>query len=160
MSAISIIERVVQSGVLIEELVVIPKLGATDEMILNEEKKLPRRFSEIHKDILKRWNGMNIDVVRLHGCEPVESGIFSISDRQLDVLANVQGGVVFADDAAGFSYAEAEDGRIFSIDNDGGSTKEVSVNMDRFFTYWIFGLGAKEFAGEDWQKELVDAGVL
>lgn len=160
MNAVSKIERVIDSGILIEELTVIPVSGATDEMILGEEKKLPRSLSAQHKDILRRWNGINMDIVRLYGCGAVENELSRLSDRQTGVLSEIEGNIVFGDDPAGYMYAEANDGRILSVDTSSSEIKEVADNMDKFFTELVFGVSAKEFAGEEWQQELINAGLI
>ncbi|MFI0416533.1 MAG: SMI1/KNR4 family protein [Candidatus Thiodiazotropha sp.] len=160
MNAVAKIEQALRSGVLIEDLIVVPQSGATDGMIASEEKKLSRSLSSQHKKLLKRWNGMNIDVIRLYGCGPVVDEIDALFNRQSGVLSEQKGNVVFGDDPAGYMYAEADDGSILSVDTASGEVKKLANDIDDFFSRLVFGVDAKDFAGDDWKQELVDSGML
>ena len=160
MSSVTIIEKAIRSGVLIEGLTVIPDNGATDIEIAQEESKLPRRLSEQHKALLRRWNGMNMDVMRLYGCINVHPELRQLSDAQTDMFSGVSNYIVFGDDPSGFMYAENGGGVIYSVQVSTGDVKELANSLDDFFERLVFGKDAKEFGGIDWEEELRDAGLL
>ncbi len=160
MSAVTIIEKAISSGVLLEDMTVIPKLGSSDSDIQREENLLPRPLSNNHVTLLKKWNGMNLDVIRLYGCGSVHEELKQLSSCQMGVLSELEGNVVFGDDPAGFMYAEKDDGTILSVQTSSGEIKEVAQNMDDFFERLVFGKDAREFGGEDWEEELIDTAIL
>jgi hypothetical protein len=160
MSSVTIIEKAIKSGVLIDGLTVIPDVGATDVEIAQEETLLPRSLSDQHKRLLKRWNAMNIDVLRVYGCVNVHDELRRLSEAQIDMFADVDNVIVFGDDPAGFIYAESADGSIHSVQASTGEVKRLADSMDDFFERLVFGKDAKEFGGEDWAEELVDGGLI
>lgn len=159
MSAASIITKAIKSGALIEGLIVIPSSGATELEITREEALLPRTMSEQHKDILRCWNGVNLDILRLYGCSDHEE-LRRLSETQGDLFSKIEGAIAFGDDPAGFIYAESADGSIYSSQVSTGEEKKLAENLNDFFERLVFGEDAKEFGGEDWEKELVDAGLI
>ncbi|MAR92155.1 MAG: hypothetical protein CML06_14920 [Pseudomonadales bacterium] len=160
MSSVTIIEKAIKSGVLIEGLAVIPDKGATNEEITQEESRLPRRLSDQHKALLRRWNGMNMDVMRLYGCANVHPELRQLSDAQTDMFTGVCNYIVFGDDPSGFMYAEGDDGVIYSVQVSTGNVKELASSLDDFFERLVFGKDAKDFGGTDWEEELRDVGLL
>ena len=160
MSAVTIIEKSLSSGILLEEMIVVPQAGASESDIRSEEKLLPRSLSSSHISLLKKWNGMNLDVIRLYGCGNVHEELKRLSSCQTGALVELEGNIVFGDDPSGFMFAEKSDGKILSVQTSVGEIKEVAENLDDFFERLIFGKDAKEFGGEDWVEELVDAGLL
>lgn len=160
MSAVKRIEQVLKSGVLIDALMVVPETGASDGMLVSEENKLSRSLSGQHKILLKQWNGINLDIIRLYGCEPVEEEVSALSQRQQSDLLDQGGYIVFGDDPAGYMYVEANDGSVISVDSEGGEIRKLAKDIDDFFMRLVFGVDAKSFAGEAWEKELSDAGLL
>jgi len=160
MSSVTIIEKAIKSGVLIEGLTVIPAVGATDIEVAQEEALLPRPLSVQHKAILKHWNGMNIDVLRLYGCANIHEELRRLSEAQADMFSGLDDVIVFGDDPAGFIYAESADGSVHSVQVTTGEVKRLADSLDDFFERLVFGKDAKEFGGEDWEEELVDCGLL
>lgn len=160
MNAVSRIEKVLSSGVLIPEMLVIPDFGATESEIHEEESNLPRQLSHSHKSLIKKWNGMNLDLIRIYGCGKVHPELNRLSERQSGVLSEGVGNIVFADDPAGFMYAEKNDGSILSVQVSTGEVRDVAKNIDDFFVRLVFGKDARDFGGDEWVEELVDAGIL
>lgn len=160
MSSVTIIEKAIASGVLIEGLTIMPSRGATDVEIVKEEAALPRPLSKQHREILKRWNGMNMDILRLYGCGNVHEELRRLSEAQIVIFSSVENEIVFGDDPAGFMYAEGVDGSIHSVQVSTGEEKKLAVSLDDFFERLVFGQDAKEFGGTDWQEELADCGLL
>jgi hypothetical protein len=160
MKAITIIEKAISSCVLLEDMTVIPLSGSSESDIMEEERLLSRSLSSSHKSLLKKWNGVNLDVIRLYGCGSVHEEFKRLSTCQTGVLAESVGNIVFGDDPSGFMYAEKSDGKILSVQTSVGEIKEIAENLDDFFERFVFGKDAKEFGGEDWVKELMDAGMF
>jgi hypothetical protein len=160
MSSVTIIEKAIQSGVLIESLIVIPTKGATGAQIAEEESVLPRKLSESHVKILMHWNGINMDVIRLYGCADIHEELRRLSDAQIGMFPGVEGCVVFGDDPAGFIYAEGGDGSIYSAQVSSGEVRKLAYNLDDFFERLVFGQDAKDFGGADWEEELLGVGLI
>lgn len=160
MSSVTIIEKAIKSGVLIEGLTVIPDVGATDIEISQEESQLPRKLSDQHRALLRRWNGMNMDVMRLYGCMNVHPELRRLSDAQTDMFSGVSNYIVFGDDPSGFMYAEDDSGTVYSVQVSTGDVKFLARDLNDFFERLVFGKDAKEFGGKDWEEELMNAGLL
>lgn len=160
MSSVSIIEKVINSEVLLEEMLVLPKIGNSNEGFIQEETSLVRNLSDSHKSILRKWNGFNLDVIRLYGCGVVHEELKRLSTCQTGPLTEREGVIVFGDDPVGFVYGEQVDGSILSEDTSTGDVKVIAKNMDDFFERLVFGVDAVEFGGIEWEDELKDAGVL
>jgi hypothetical protein len=160
MSSVTIIEKAIKSGVLVEGLTVIPSAGAANVEIAQEEALLPRPLSDQHKGLLKRWNAMNIDILRIYGCVNVHEELRRLSEAQMNMFTDVDNPIVFGDDPAGFIYAESADGSVHSVQVSTGEVKRLADSIDDFFERLVFGKDAKEFGGEDWEEELIDAGLL
>jgi hypothetical protein len=160
MSAVDKIERVLRANVLKKALTFIPPRGATDMEIAAAGKALPRPLSARHSALLRRWNGMNLDVVRVYGATETPKEIRALTDAQLSVLAATPGSIVFGDDPAGFVYAELANGQIALWDSDFGDIEIVAANLDEFFDRLVFGVDAEQFAGEEWKLRLEAAKLL
>jgi len=165
MEFINRIEKVIESGILEQGFPRIPKNGATNKMIENEEKKLSRPLSEQHKAFLKRWNGANLDFMRVLGTHPVENEFMEELAKEytewkeiVDEVGNKA--IYFANDITGFMYFEREDGSIVSLDTDGGSIDKEAEDMNDFFLNYIFGERANEYADTEWLDELKEAGII
>jgi len=154
--AIAKIEQVICSGVLLEGLTFVPIHGATNAEISAAEVAVSRPISDSHKVLLRRWNGLNLDVIRVFGCDPSENEVRNLADCQRADSNNT----VFGDDPAGFAYSEAPDGKIYCHDSDPKSQHLVADDLELFFTSYVFGAGAELFGGEDWVAELVESGVV
>ena len=68
MNAVETISRVLGAGLLVQELTIIPPRGATVKEIREEEVVLGRSLYPDHVAILRRWNGIALEVIRLFGC--------------------------------------------------------------------------------------------
>jgi len=165
MEFIERIEKVLKRDILSKNLSDIPKNGATDKMIEDEEKKLPRPLSEQHKAFLKRWNGANLDFIRVLGTHPVENEFLEeLAKENLEwkeIIKEIgKNAIYFANDITGFMYFELEDGSIVKLDTDGGSIKKVAKDMNDFFLNYIFGNRAAEYGDTEWLDELKEAGII
>lgn len=156
MKAIAVIERALSAGALEPNLISVPSRGATDEEIEEEEALVGQRLSESHKTLLRRWNGIDLEVLRLFGCGP------AATQRRLSdaTMTGVDAAVVIGDDPFGFVYFGASDGRIILLDTDGGAVEEVAADLDDFICRLVFGADAASFAGDDWFHELRVAGII
>lgn len=154
MTAIEAIKRVIESKVLKKSLTYLPGRGATVQELAELSDKLPRPLSTRHLALLKHWNGINLDVVRLYGASPTFGELRGLSETQSGPLTKVPGAIVFGDDPSGFIYAEASNGEILSFDSSFGEIKAIASNLDDFFTRLVFGKDAAEFAGDEWMNNL------
>ena len=159
MSAVEVIAKVLDSGVLMPSLLYVPAEGASAEMIAEEERALGRRLSPKHQAVLRRWNGINLEVLRMYGCGDTPPQVGRLSENQgLDAWRVV--GTAVGSDPAGFLYVEDDVGNILSLDHDGGAIKKVAADLDDFFGRFVFGEDAHLFGGDDWKEELRSLGML
>lgn len=160
MRAIPVIERVVASGILIPELVVIPSGGATIEELATDASTLGRELSESHTALLRRWNGLNLDVIRLYGCGSCPARTGQLVRMQLGPGTIANGSVAFGSDPAGFVYVETVKGQIQQLDSDGGAISALAEGLDDFLCRVVFGKDAAAWGGDEWFQELRDAGLV
>jgi hypothetical protein len=160
MKAINVIENVLGAELLIPDMVRLPKSGASDNDINIAEANLQRPLSDQHKTLLRRWNGIGLDVIRIYGCGNSNKSISDIVKRQHGLLSEYKGYICFADDPAGIMYAESDNGQIFSAHATDISIKKIADNIDDLISNLIFGKRAALFAGEEWVDELKEAGLL
>lgn len=158
-TAIEVIERVLSSDVLTPGLMIVPPTGANEAMISECEVSVGRVFSGAHRRLLNRWNGLDLEVIRVFGCAPDDGEIVDLASAQIRVDA-VAGAVTFASDPAGFAYIEDTKGSIYSVDSDGGAIQCLASDLDAFFGRVVFGPEAATFGGDHWQEELEAAGLL
>src|SRR5574341_1554979 len=108
--AVEVIERVLKARVLSPGLTVIPDRGASQADFDEEERLLPRPLSSAMKRLLSRWNGLDLDLVRLYGCGSVVKGIKRLSAHQIrlepDELRELNKPMVIGSDPSGFVYIE------------------------------------------------------
>jgi hypothetical protein len=155
------IEIIIESGVLSDGLVDISANGATSGELAQLETLVGRPLCEDHRALLLRWNGADLDVVRI-------LPVASTSDRESIVSAftyihfppRVSKPIPLASDPAGFVYYETESGEVWVWDHDGGSNELVATDVREFFTELVFGRRASEFIDQQWHEELVQAGIL
>ena len=159
MSAVETIDAVLKSGILRPGLTIIPSRGATEEEIKVEESQLRRALCPDHVALLRRWNGIALEVVRLFGCGGA-GRVGRLSDLQIKRDFGVKNAIVIGSDAAGFVYFQGADSRVFSFDTDGGDFEGIAINLDDFLERLVFGPDAAQFAGEEWLSELRDAGLV
>lgn len=158
--ATDVIDRVLAADLLVREMVVLPG-GVADAAITREGARLPRTLSVEHRSIFERWNGVNLDVLRIYGCEGTsEAAIGRLAHRQVGVVNQVRGAIAFASDPAGFVYVEGDDGCVYSIDSDGGAVERLASSIGDFLERVVFGPDAGQFYGDDWLRELQDAGLV
>jgi len=160
MSAVEKIQIVLDSGLLAPQLIIVPTRGATEDEIREEEMLLGRPLCPDHLAILRQWNGIALEVVRIFGCGKAAGEVGRLSSLQLIGDIGVDGAIVVGSDASGFAYVQAADQSIFSLDTDGGEIERLARNLDEFFDQLVFGSDAAHFAGEDWLGELRSAGIV
>ena len=159
MSAVAKIQSVLDSGLLTPELTVVPKTGATADDIRTEQLLLERPLCSDHAELLRRWNGIVLDVVRLYGCGENASEVGRLSAAQIEAEFCAEGLLVVGSDPAGFAYLQAADQRMYCFDTDGGEFEQIAGSLDDFFERLVFGPDAATFAGDDWLAELRAAGI-
>lgn len=160
MSAVERIESVLDTGLLIPQLLLVPQWGATTEEIQIEEELVGRTLCRDHVAILRRWNGIALDVLRLFGCGESSTTIGRLSSSQNADNFGVDGSVVVGSDAAGFTYLQAPNQRVYSFDSDGGAFELLATSLDDFIDRVVFGPDAALFAGQEWLAELRSAGIV
>lgn len=161
MTNIELIEKVISSGLLLQPLTYIPTQGANPSELLMLDDSLPKPMSNAHKTILQKWNGLNLDVIRLYGASPTPGELNGLAESQEGVLISFNDGyIVFGEDPAGFIYLEDGEGRIWSLDSEIQVSSLIARDMDDFFQNYLFGLKGFEFGGENWMQELRSAGLI
>lgn len=138
MNAVEAIDRVLASSVLRRELVVIPDRGATEGEILDEQRALAREMSRELVTFLRRWNGALFDVLCLFRCGETHAQIPSFRDDQLLLPNSHTEGLVIGGDPAGFVYVETLEGKIASLDTDGGGWGIIASSFDDFVCRFVF----------------------
>lgn len=154
-TAIQIIEEFIKSDLIILELCTIPKNGISDEDIkkissLYEYKPL---IDSGYIDLLKKWNYLDIDIIRFYGFE----NKFNERNCYYDPEEKV---IIFASDPAGFLYGMNEKNEILSVDTKLNLTKIVSRSFQIFVEDYIFGKDSIYFMGEEWFLDLKKAKFL
>lgn len=166
MDFIERIESIINSSLLNDGFLRIPLEGATDKMIEEEEKKLNRPLSEYHKILLKKWNGANLDFIRVYGVHKTENEFIkelAIEYQEWieEIINEIEGNpIFFADDVAGFMYFELEDGRIVHLDSEFTGLYPVANDMSDFFLNYLFGERADEYMGKEWKQKLKEASII
>ena len=131
------LQRVLTSGLLVPQLVFVPLQGARADDL--SEYALPEDLSE-----LLTWrNGLDLEVIRIHGFGHVEVGILPVIIRNDDTIE-------FASDPAGFCYILNHDGSVSCVDHDGGTIQAVASSVGSFVRDYVFGANAAVFGGDDW----------
>ena len=159
MSAIDVIDRALRAKVIREGLTYVPKLGATDAELAALSETLQRPLSRAHASILTRWNGLNLNILRIYGASPTPRELRGLQETQSSALGRIPGVIVFGDDSAGFMYGEAENGEVLQYDTKSDRVKTVASSLDDFFDRLVFGKDAAQFAGEKWQNDLRKVGL-
>jgi hypothetical protein len=160
MKAINVIENVLDTALLIPEMIRLPKGGASDNDINIAEANLQRPLSEQHKMLLRKWNGIGLDVIRIYCCGSSNKSISDIVKRQHGLLSEFKGYICFADSPSGIMYAESDNGQIFWAHATDLDAEKIADNIDDFISNFIFGERAALFSGEEWVDELKEAGLL
>lgn len=131
----------ISSGLLTPQLICVPSTGA------NSSDLLQTTITDDLRELLEWRNGLDLDVIRVHGFGEVEPGI---------TLAQVDpsGSIEFASDPAGFRYRLSCDGSVYQLDHDGCALEKVADSVDAFFRTFVFGPQAIKFAGEAWAHDV------
>lgn len=158
MNAVSCIERLLVSGVLVSELTTVPDHGVADTDLARLDEELPRPLSAMHREILRRWDGIDLELLQLYGFGSV-AGVRSLRESQGSLPSGV-GGFVIGSDPAGFIYLEFDSGEIASYDTDGGALSILAANLDDFICRVVAGPEAASFGGEEWLAALEGAGLV
>jgi len=153
---LAVVEKAIASDLLASSLVVLPESGASVDLVVDLEETLGFPLSPGYKEFLARWNGANLDVVRVHGIASGSSGIPSAWPFTSYAVA----GLVVASDPSGFIYVEAPDHTIHVVDHDGGAKRVIAPDFSAFMTQVVFGSGARHFLGEEWFRELKSRGFV
>ena len=156
MNIINKIEDVLISGILNKNLTVVPNKGASIEEINKEEKSLSRVFSQQHRNLLKKWNGIDLEVISFYGCNEPEDTLECLRNNQELLPSAISKRIIIGSDPAGFIYIEDESGKFFLLDTDGGEIAEIASSIEDLICNYVFGKRAKEFGGEEWEQELRD----
>lgn len=156
MKAVTLLEKItspeiLSSDLLIRELTFIPERGASAAEINEEESEVGHAFSEAYRQFLSRWNGIDLDVLRLYGVGVVDGRIHRLAKEQSPEMPHL---VVIGSDPAGFVYAEDSNGSIYSLDHDGGEVKCVAQSFESFILDYVFGKDSADFGGDDWLAEV------
>lgn len=160
MTNVELIEKVLSSNLLIPEMTYAPPNGASSDEFSMLNKSLPRPLSQPHRDILKRWDGLNLDVIRLYSASPTQGRLRGLTDNQEVTLASRNGYIVFGDDPAGFTYAEDSEGKVWVYDCECNTVNLIAQSIDDFFQNYLFGLNGAAFGGDSWAEELKAAGLI
>jgi hypothetical protein len=125
--------------------------GATDAELAELERGVARPLAPAHAELLRRWNGLDLAVLRIHGAGTPEPGIRPIGWEGRTL--------VLASDPSGFVYVESPGGAIIQIDTDGGDHTRVANDFDDFLCGYVFGAQSAKFMGDAWRAELIAAGL-
>ncbi len=154
------IEQVLNSKLLSKGLTVVPSSGASKEEMTKEERFLKRSLSEQYKNLLNKWNGIDLDVIRLYGCNEPDDTLDCLRNNQELLPPSIKGGIVIGSDPMGFMYIENINGIIYSLDTDGGEILKVASSLEDLICNYLFGNRAQEFGGEEWVEELKVNGII
>lgn len=159
-SAVETIKLVLEKRLLPPQLTIIPTRGATEDEIHEEEQALNSRFYADHIALLRKWNGITLDIIRLFGCGKNSGEVGRLSSMQIDANLGLSDAIVIGSDAAGFIYVQAEEGRIFSFDTDGRTCGAIAKSLDDMIDRVVFGPDAASFGGDRWLAELHRVGIM
>ena len=161
MTAVEKIRLVLASDLLNPSLVAVPAHGATDEQIDACERQLGSALPHPHREFLRAWNGIDLEILRLAGVPPVELGLQSLLDirRLLAGVPELASAVPLGSDPTGFVFATMPDGSVCSWDHDGGAVQQLAKCLDDFVCHCVFGAESSAFMGEDWLSSLRARGL-
>ena len=134
-----------------------PLEGAPEEAIAAEEAAVGRNFSFPYRDLLLRWNGINLEILRVFGCGATVKS--QVRKMQIPSL-RLKGLICIGSDPAGFLFCEDEHGAIFCYDTDGGRISDLAKDLDDFIDRLVFGPDAQLFAGAEWAQAIRNEGLL
>lgn len=158
MGPISKITKVLSSSLLTSSLVFVPEMGASEEELITEETLLGKLLIPDLRSLLKTWNGIDLEVLRIYGVGPQIKRPGRILDEQKN---NSQiNGVIFGSDPSGFVYFFDELGEIYQLDTDGGNIELLTPNFNDFLSNYVFGKDSNKFMGNDWSNSLMALGLF
>ena len=150
MPAVETIERVFASGLLDPSRGACAETGADDSDIDAEAMTLGCAMSSALRAVLRRWNGLDFEVLRIHSVAGAPRRFRRMSAWQPTLDELPAGTYAFGSDPAGFAYLEAPDGRIYGWDHDGGEIELLAPTFDCFICEHVFGSKSESFLGPDW----------
>ncbi len=147
-----------RSEFLSKSFIHIPQNGASNDDIKNEEDLLGKCLSEDYKVLLKKYNGINLDIIRFCGVGDTEQYI----DRLVDSQAHCpKDKLLIGKSPSGLCYLMDNDGKIYWYDTREIDSEELLArSLSELIDDILFGVHAESFAGEEWKEELKQAGIV
>ena len=152
---VEIIQKIIDSDLIIKELCFIPKQGVS---VLGLEKwnffkDYGQENSSSYILFLKKWNGIDIDVIRFFGVSSNENIPEIKFDQEHSLL-------IIASDPAGFLYGMDNEGKIYSLDTESNTKKLIAPSFDDFILQFVFSSTSQDFLGIDWCLQLKEIGIV
>lgn len=144
------IRRVLASGLLRKDLTRLPTHGASVVEIAETESQLAHPLSDAFKGVVREWNGLDLEVVRVCGVGRPDDGFDAVLSYWWLAAAVGPRFNAVASDPDGFVYGEQADGSILQWDHDGGGNEVVAPSFEDCICGLVFGERAAEFSGEEW----------
>lgn len=161
MTLFETLEMALASDLLSREMTQLPARGATPLELEALEAAVRRPMSEQHRRLLSRWNGADLDIIRVYGAGAVESGIYPIeSEAHWAERLGLTGAIIVGSDYSGFLYFELADGSIYQWDHDGDENGVVGSDLEDFLQNRVFGERSRDHYGAEWLAELQRAGLV
>ena len=144
MNTKELIEKVIASGILLNELTELSLSGVTDKELVEAENRVGVKIDEGLKEMLRAYDGANLDVIRFYAVGRV---------------VNTKKGLKFADDPSGFIFYVSRQEKSYLRIQTGGNVKIVASSVKEFIHSYLFGERSAEFAGAEWHQELIKAEI-
>ncbi len=159
------IDMALEKKVISKNLSTVPEKGATEDQIMKEEAYLSRPFTSQHRTFLKKYNGLNADMINFYGCgNDLKKGISKITEWQFDKYdeenQDLLQYLIVADTPSGQMILEDKNGEIYIFAYDGLPIEKTASSLEDFICNYVFGKRAAEFAGDEWFDEVKAAGLL
>lgn len=159
------IDAALEKKVISKNLSTIPAEGATEDQIMEEEASLSRAFTNQHRTFLRKYNGLNADMINFYGCgNNLEKGISRITEWQFDKYdeedQDILQYLIVGDTPSGQMILEDKKGEIYIFAYDGLPIEKTATSLEDFICNYVFGKRAAEFAGDEWLDEVKAAGLL
>jgi hypothetical protein len=155
---IDFVEKIINSKVLCYNLTFIPKKRPSEQSINRIKESVEISINPIHEIFIRRWNGIDLEVIKIYSFDKKEENIPNLMDRQFDL--NKEGLLVFGSSPSGFLYSYDNQGIVFSIDTDGWNIEKVADSFEDFICNYVFGKRSREFGGDEWYEDLKKAGIF
>lgn len=147
---VSLFHKVINSGLLCDDLIFIPSKGATNIDLTALQSSLKRSLCADHVELLQEWDGINLEVISLYSVNKSDE-LFQIAKSQISSYPNL---IFFGHDPIGISYAYDADGKVYLLDSDALELEHISENLSDFFYNFIFGEKSECLMGISWVDEL------